>query len=227
MGMLQSIQAGAIRFGGCSVALELRMLKAEVMETLLYGCVTWTLGKEHFAELRTAHHRFLLRIIGFQRRQRTIYLMSYAKVLKKAQCESVETAIRTRHLLFAGGVQRTHNERLTMAGGENPGPGRPEKNWAQCLVDDLRVFRAIKGSTESVPLVFGVETMLWPTAAKKGGRWYRGVVEAAKCFMTRWHRDEAESSYRRHAKGDAKSDDKGRGVGEGQPYGYCCRRMQK
>ena len=35
-------------------ALKLRMLKAEVMETLLYGCVTATLGKEHFAELRTA-----------------------------------------------------------------------------------------------------------------------------------------------------------------------------
>ena len=32
-------------------ALKLCMLKAEVMETLLYGCVTWTLGKEHFAEL--------------------------------------------------------------------------------------------------------------------------------------------------------------------------------
>ena len=52
-------------------ALKLRMLKADVMETLLYGCVTWTLGKEHFAELRTAHHTFLLRIIGFQHRQRT------------------------------------------------------------------------------------------------------------------------------------------------------------
>ena len=63
--------------------LKLRMLKAEVMETLLYGCVTWTLGKEHFAELRTAHHRFPLRIIGFQRRQRTVHLMSYAKALKE------------------------------------------------------------------------------------------------------------------------------------------------
>ena len=38
---------------------------------------------------------------------------------------------------------------------------------------------------ESVPLVFGVETVLWHTAAKKGGKWYRGVVEAAECFMTR------------------------------------------
>ena len=42
-------------------SLKLRMLKADVMETLLYGCVPWTLGKEHFVELRTAYHRFLLR----------------------------------------------------------------------------------------------------------------------------------------------------------------------
>ena len=32
-------------------ALKLRMLKAEVMETLLYGCFTWALGKEHFVQL--------------------------------------------------------------------------------------------------------------------------------------------------------------------------------
>ena len=68
---------------------------------------------ERFAELRTAHHRFLLQIVGFQRRQRTDHLMSYAKALKKAQRESVETTIRKRRLLFAGAVQRTHNERLT------------------------------------------------------------------------------------------------------------------
>ena len=90
-------------------ALKLRMLKA-----LLYGRVTWTLGTEHFAELRTTHHRFLLRIIGFQRRQRTDHLISYAKALKKAQCESVETTIRKRRLLFAGAAQGTHNELLTV-----------------------------------------------------------------------------------------------------------------
>ena len=68
-------------------------------------------------------------------------------------------------------------------------------------------------------MVFGVETMLWPTAAKKGRKWYRGVVEAAARFMTRWHRDEAESSWLHHATEDAKSDGKRRGEGrEGQPY---------
>ena len=118
-------------------ALKLRMLKVEMMETVLYGCVTWTLGKEHSLSCERHTTGFLLRIIGFQRRQRTDHVMSYAKALKKAQCESVETTIRRWCLLFAGAVQRTHNERLTrwvmfgtMPGGENPGPGLPEKDWA-------------------------------------------------------------------------------------------------
>ena len=32
-------------------ALKLRILKAVVMETLLYGCEMWTLGTGHFTEL--------------------------------------------------------------------------------------------------------------------------------------------------------------------------------
>ena len=87
--------------------------------------------------MRTIHHKFHLRIIGFQRRQRTIYLMSYAKALKKVQCESVETTFRKRRLLLAGGVKRTHNERLTcrvvfgkMAGGENPGQADQRRTGA-------------------------------------------------------------------------------------------------
>ena len=52
-------------------SLIVRTLKAEVIETLLYECVTWTLRAEHFAKLRTAHHQVLLRVIGFQRRVRT------------------------------------------------------------------------------------------------------------------------------------------------------------
>ena len=115
--------------------LKVRLLNTEMMETLLYGCVTWALGLEHFAKLRTAHQNLLQRIIGFQRRQRTDHRMSYAKALKKIQCESVETTISKRRLLFAGAEQRTTNERLahrvmfgTMAGGVNPRRGRPEKN---------------------------------------------------------------------------------------------------
>ena len=86
-------------------ALKWRMLKAEVMKTLPYGwCVTWTLGKEHFAELRTAHHRFLLRIIGYQRRQRTDHLISCTKALKKAQKEGTMRERRDDHRQAASPV---------------------------------------------------------------------------------------------------------------------------
>ena len=55
-------------YGQPKVALSLktRMVKAEAIEALLYGCSTWTLRQEHYAKLRTVHHRVLLRIIGAQ-----------------------------------------------------------------------------------------------------------------------------------------------------------------
>ena len=49
------------------LSLNVGMLRAEVIETLLYGCVTWILRAEHFAKLRRVHHRVLLRVNGFQR----------------------------------------------------------------------------------------------------------------------------------------------------------------
>ena len=36
---------------------KVRMLKAEVLETLLYGCVTWSPSKADYGRLRKAHHQ--------------------------------------------------------------------------------------------------------------------------------------------------------------------------
>ena len=90
--------------------------------------MTWTVTAEHFAKLRTAHHEVLLRGIGLQRRFRADHAtLSYAEALKMTFCERIETTIRKRWLLFAGGVARQSKERLpsrvmfgTIAGGENP-----------------------------------------------------------------------------------------------------------
>ena len=60
---------------------KVRLLRTEVMEALLYGCVTRNLGQRHFADLRIAHDNLLLANIGFQRRQRTDHLTSTAKTL--------------------------------------------------------------------------------------------------------------------------------------------------
>ena len=38
--------------------LEIRMLRAEVLETMMYGCVTWRPRACHYDTLRRAHHGF-------------------------------------------------------------------------------------------------------------------------------------------------------------------------
>ena len=45
--------------------LKTRMLRAEVLETMMYGCVTWSSRACHYDTLRRAHHRFLTRYIGW------------------------------------------------------------------------------------------------------------------------------------------------------------------
>ena len=64
----------------------------------------------------------------------------------------------------------------TLEGGEDPGPGCPEQNWLECPRDDFQVFGATEGSTDDKRLTFGVESALWPSAAKKEGGipWHAG-----------------------------------------------------
>ena len=45
--------------------LKVRMLNAEVLETLLYGCVTWSPSKADYGKLRKVHHQMLLPCLGW------------------------------------------------------------------------------------------------------------------------------------------------------------------
>ena len=44
--------------------LKMRLFKTEVVDTLLYGCVTWTLGQEQFAEKTSSHGRGWVHFLG-------------------------------------------------------------------------------------------------------------------------------------------------------------------
>ena len=89
------------------LSLKVRLLKAEVIEALLYGFATWTLRSEDFDSLRIAHHKLLLRVVGFRRKDRTGYKpLSYRAVLEVTECERVEKTIRKRQLWFAGTLVR-------------------------------------------------------------------------------------------------------------------------
>ena len=86
--------------------------------------------------------------------------------------------VRTRRLLWARALLRMGDHRLpkrVMSGGlENAGkrgPGGKEKEWTDCVADDLRLF-GITGD--------------WSTAALGPGLWYSAVHEGGCRFMAAW-----------------------------------------
>ena len=138
---------------GAPFRLKARLLQAEAVEALLYGCVTWSPRRDHYRLLRTIH---IITSCSCETRHRppaqrgTHRQLSYAQALKRVGCQSVEATIRQRRLLFAWAVARQPDGRLPkrlmfgeLAGGEKPGKGNPEQNWLTCLKDDLKVFGAI------------------------------------------------------------------------------------
>ena len=94
------------------LGLKSRMLRAEILETMLYGCVTWSPRACHYDTLHRAHHRFLTRYIGWRKHNRADHPISYLDTLLKTRSESIEATLRRRRILFAGFVARMEDTRL-------------------------------------------------------------------------------------------------------------------
>ena len=106
MVQLPGVHPRTIRPNERSPGLKIRMLRAEVLETILYGCVTWSPRACHYDTLRRAHHRFLTRCIGWRKHNRADHPISYLDTLIKTGSESIAT-LRRRRILFAGFVARS------------------------------------------------------------------------------------------------------------------------
>ena len=77
-------------------SLKIKLSKAEVVEAMLYGCATGTTFSLNFGRLRTTHHKLLLRVIGFRRKDRTGgKALSYREAFEKIGSERIETTFRT------------------------------------------------------------------------------------------------------------------------------------
>ena len=157
----------------------MRLLKAEVVETLLYGCMTWSPNKPDYDRLRQVYHSMLLRCLGWRTRKRDDHTLSYADALAKTDSESIEAIVRKRRILFAGFVARMGEERLPqrvmfgeLVGGKGYSGGQ-EKDWMAHMKEDMSVF--------------GTKFEGWRKAAQKAGRWFRRVEEGAELFMRNWH----------------------------------------
>ena len=154
------------------------MLRAEVLETMLYGCVTWSSRACHYDTLRQANHRFLTRCIGWRRHNRADHPISSMDTLVKAGSESIEATLRRRRILFAGFVARMEDTRLPkyvmfgeMVGGAGCVGGQ-QIEWMGCFLDDLRAF--------------GINADQGTTAAQDEGEWRRTAKQGAEHFMAEW-----------------------------------------
>ena len=74
-----------------ALSLKTRMVKAGAIETLLYGCGTWTLGQELYSKISHRTPRVSLHIIGAQRKRQAHRMTSYNRALEITGCESIET----------------------------------------------------------------------------------------------------------------------------------------
>ena len=167
------------------------MLRAEVLETMLCSCVTWSPRACHYDTLRQAHHSFLTRCIGWRKNDHADHPVSYLDTLIKARSESIEATLRRRRILLAGFVVRMEDTRLPkcvmfveLVGGVGC-VGDQEKEWMGCFLDDL--------------IAFGINAAHWTTAAQDEGVWRRTAEQGAERFMAKWIATEKFRGGLRHA----------------------------
>ena len=179
-----------------ALSLKTRMVKAEAIEeALLYGCSTWTLRQEHYAKLRTVHHRVLLRIIGAQRKRPDHRMASYDRALEITGCESIETTLRTRRLLWAGMLLRMSGGRLpkrivfrNLEGAVRRGRGGKEKEWIDCVQRHIRASGIARD---------------WEATALKAEAWVETVTEGGRRSMAAWRKEEVDAARHRQEKREA------------------------
>ena len=111
-----------------------------------------------YTKLRTVHHQVLLRIIGAQRKRPDHWMTSYNRALEITRCESIETTLRTRRLLWAGTLIRMSGGWLpkrimfgNLEGAVRRGRGGKEKEWTDCIQSDIRAF-GITGDWKTMTL---------------------------------------------------------------------------
>ena len=122
-------------------------------------------------------------------------MTSYDGALEITGCESIETTLRTRRLLWARTLLRMSGGRLpkrivfgNLEGAVRRGRGGKEKEWIDCVQRDIRAFD-ITGD--------------WKTMAVKAEVWVDTVTEGGQRFMAAWRQEEEDAAINRQEKREA------------------------
>ena len=123
-------------------------------------------------------------------------MASYNRALEITRCESIETTLRTRRLLWAKTLIRMSGGHLpkrrtvfgNLEGAVQRGRGGKDKMWTECVQSAIRAF-GIAGDWKATVL----KAEVWVDTAMEGGRW----------FMVAWRKEEVDAARHRQEKREA------------------------
>ena len=122
-------------------------------------------------------------------------MTSYNCALDITRCESNETTLRTRKLLWARALIQMSGGRLpklivfgNLEGAVRRGWGGKEKGWIDCVQSDIRAF-GITGDRKATALNAEV--------------WVDTVTEGGPRFMAAWRKEEVDAARHRQEKREA------------------------
>ena len=153
---------------GITADTKIKVYRAAVLTTLLYGCETWTVYQRHAKKLNHFHTTCLRRILGIKWQER----IPDTEVLDRAGLPSIHTILKQSQLRWAGHVARMADHRLPkkLMFGELLEGKRCRGGQKKRFKDTLKV------SLKS----FGIEHTSWEQLAQDRDRWRRAVMLGAR-----------------------------------------------
>ena len=155
---------------GISQLTKIKVYKAVVLTTLLYGCETWTIYRRHEKQLQQFHLRCLRSILIIRWQDK----ISDTEVLERAQLPSVITTMRKAQTRWAGHVSRMADSRIPkqLFYGELRSGERKVGGQRKRYKDSLKVY--LKD--------FNIDVTTWENAASDRQTWrsliHRGALHS-------------------------------------------------
>lgn len=162
---------------GITSMTKIKVYKAVVLTTLLYGCESWTVYQRHAKKLNHFHTTRLRRLLGISWQER----IPDTEVLTRAGLPSIPTILMKAQLRWAGHVARMPDYRIPkkLLFGElqhgKRSHGGQRKRFKDTLKASLKAFNVDPSSWEQT----ASDRTKWRAAARDGARQYESDRKAA------------------------------------------------
>ena len=183
---LGRLRSKVLQHSGVSLGTKIKVYRAVVLTSLLYGCETWTLYRRHMKQLEQFHQRSLRSIMKIRWQDR----ITNQEVLDRASSTSIEALIIKAQLRWSGHVIRMDPLRIPrqmfygeLANGSRK-QGRPKKRFKDQLKTHLKWA--------------GLQPKQLEVAASDRSSWRAHTKQAATFFEDDRQRRLAAARERRH-----------------------------